>query len=96
MQQLRALKGHTYAQKFHHPGEIYCASDSDARLLVLVKQAEYYTPPVAAPAKIEKPEAKDESLETKAIDPKPKRPYVRRSLAAAKPSGYDTKDMKTE
>jgi len=82
MKQLRALKGHTYANKFQKPGDLYKASDSDANLMVILKNSEYFTPEIVV--EVPKPE------------PKAKRPYVRRSLQADKPAGYSTKDMKAK
>jgi hypothetical protein len=80
MKQLRALKGHSYANKFQKVGAIYNASDSDANLMVLLKNSEYFTAEVV--------------VEIPKEEPKAKRPYVRRNLQADRPSGYTTKDMK--
>jgi hypothetical protein len=41
MKQLTAIKGHTYGGKFHRPGDVYEARESDANLMVLVKNSEY-------------------------------------------------------
>lgn len=82
MKQLKALKGHSYANKFRKPGDLYNASDADANLMVLLKNSEYFTAEIVVD--VPKPE------------PKAKRPYVRRNLQADKPTGYTTKDMKAE
>lgn len=82
MKTLKALKGHTYANKFRKPGDLYNASDSDANLMVLVKNSEYFTAEIVP--EVPKPE------------PKAKRTYTRRNLQAGKPTGYSTKDMKAE
>jgi len=86
MKQLRALKGHTYANKFQKPGDLYKASDSDANLMVILKNSEYFTV-VEAPKVVPKTEASADRV---------KRPYVRRNLQADKPAGYSTKDMKAK
>ena len=91
MKLLRALKPHTFGQKFRKPGEVYeSKSDSDANIMVLLKNSEYFveSAPVAPP---EVPEVMDEKPA-----PKPKRPYVRRDQSAGKTSGYNRKDMKAD
>lgn len=89
MKQLRALKGHTYASKFQKPGDTYDARDSDANLMVLLKNSEYFTPEIAVevPKVVPKTEASAERV---------KRPYVKRNLQADNPAGYSTKDLKAE
>ena len=80
---LKAVKGHTYGAKFRKPGDIYEANRTDANLMVLLKNSEYYSPPVAVVAKA--PEK---------VEPnKPRRASTRRNPAAQKVEGYDTKVM---
>lgn len=70
MKQLQALIGHTYGPKFRNPGDVYEASDQDAKLMVLLKRSIYYEAPVvpvAAPV-------------VEAEEQKPKRTYTRRSI----------------
>lgn len=90
MKQLKALKPHTFGGKFRKVGEVYeSKSDSDANVMVLLKNSEYYveSAPVAPP----------EVPETKTAEPKPRRPYVRKNQTASKPAGnYSRKDMKAE
>lgn len=77
MPMIKSLKSYTYGGKNRPAGTVYKASDNDARLLVLVKSAEYHVeaPPVEVP------------------EEKPKRTYTRKNLVANKPAGYSTKDM---
>ncbi len=89
MKQLRALKGHSYANKFQKPGDTYDARDADANLMVLLKNSEYFTAEVAT-------EAPKEVLQTEIGADRVKRPYVRRNMQADKPVGYSTKDMKAD
>lgn len=49
MKTLKALKGHSYANKFQTVGAIYNASDADANLMVLLKNSEYFTAPAEVP-----------------------------------------------
>lgn len=54
MQMIKSLKNHTYGGKNRPTGTVYKAKESDAKLLVLVKSAEYH---VEAP-KVEEPKPK--------------------------------------
>jgi len=80
MKTLKALKGHTYANKFQKVGDIYSASDADANLMVLLKNSEYFTAEIV--------------VEAPKVEPKVKRPYVWRNLQSGNPAGYSTKEMK--
>lgn len=81
MRQVKAIKAHTYGNKFRKVGDTYTATDQDAKLMVLVKNSEYHTEEVEAPV---------------VVAPKPKRPYVRRDLSAGKVGGYNRKDLSAD
>jgi hypothetical protein len=80
MRQVRAVKAHTYGNKFRKVGDVYTATDRDANLMVLVKNSEYHAEEPVAPVVV-------------APEPKPKRPYVRRDMSAGKVGGYNRKDL---
>lgn len=85
MRQVRAIKAHTYGNKFRKVGDVYTATDRDANLMVLVKNSEYHAgTPMPEPSVV---------LE---VEPKPKRPYVRRDLSAGKVGGYNRKDLSAD
>jgi hypothetical protein len=83
MRQVKAIKAHTYGNKFRKVGDTYTATDRDANLMVLVKNSEYHT-------------AEPEPVAPVVEAPKPKRPYVRRDLSAGKVSGYNRKDLSAD
>lgn len=87
MKQIKAVKGHTYGGKFRKPGEVYSASDSDAKLMVLIKNSAYYEAPAEIPAPVQ-PVLVPESVAKAPDAPRQKRPYVRRN--------YNRKDMRAE
>lgn len=64
MKTLKALKGHSYGGKFRPAGSIYDASSRDANLLVLVKNAEYFSAPevVTPPVSVKVDEESDIDL----------------------------------
>ena len=49
MKQLKAIKGHTYGNKFRKVGDVYEATEANANLMVLLKNSEYYVEPVVVP-----------------------------------------------
>jgi hypothetical protein len=72
MKTLKAIKGHSYGGKFHKVGDTYNAKDSDANLLVIVKNSVYHAETVAV-------------VETKAMTAeKPKRAYNRKKTYETK------------
>ena len=79
MKQLKSTKGHSYAGKFRKAGEIYKATDRDAKVLIAVRRAEIYVPP---PVVAETPKKRGRPRKVEAETEKTKRTYRRKDMQA--------------